>query len=101
MIRPPSNQKHYDEFWSEDEAFEQLPAEATAEARAAFGAKLTVAIETGDWSALRVAGASEPTKFIMRQIPGESFGKLADLQASGMGRSELVTGSAFGFHVVN
>jgi hypothetical protein len=91
MIRPLSNQKVYDEHWSGDEAFEQVPSDATPEQIADYNAKLTVATETGNWSGLRVAGSSEPTKFTVRPIPVAAYGKLADLQVSGAGRVEILT----------
>lgn len=100
MIRPPSIQKPYDEFWSEDEAFEQRPADppdnASAEAKAAhaaelaaYEAKLTAAVEHGHWHALRVAGGTEPTKFLVRPLPSDATGILFDMRDAGVGLNEL------------
>ena len=100
MIRPPSLQRTYNEHWSEDSSFEQAPVSpsegATDEERAAYVAAMAtyatraeVAWETGDWSGLRVAGAGEPTTFVMRPLSTEQFCKLADMRSAGLGENEL------------
>lgn len=98
MIRPPSNQKTYDEFWSRDPAFIQPPSAPTFAVdgdeladKAAREAHLQAlrdhqrlvrnARETGDWSAL-LAGAEQPTRFIMRPLPGTLFRVIVDLVMS-------------------
>jgi len=70
VTRPPSNQQHYDEFWSGDPAFVQ--GEGAEHER-----KIERARETGDWSELLIQG-STPTKFVMRQIPGEIKRRILD-----------------------
>jgi len=92
MIKPPSSQKQYDEFFSEDAAFRQLNEGASKEEIEEYNHARTVAWETGDWTAMRVQGAGEPTKFIVRPIPGEAFAKLADMATAGrIGDLELYT----------
>lgn len=100
MIRPPSNIRQYAEHWSEDPAFEQAPPvpaktatdderRVAEQALETYAAKLSVAWETGDWSALRVTGAGEPTTFLVKPLSSEVFGKLIDAQANGTGEHEL------------
>lgn len=102
MIRLPSSIKPYTEYWSEDPAFQQppqsLPEDASAESRAAYdlavaeyGAKLTAAIDTGDWSPLRASGGGEPTAFVVRVLTSEQLGKLSDKARSGTGDYEFLT----------
>lgn len=92
MIRPPSNQKTYDEFWSGDPAFVQPPAEPAEDADDATIKKYREAVDdhvrklkharaTGDWSAL-LAGADQPTRFVMRPLPGHLFRMITDLVTS-------------------
>lgn len=99
ISRPLSLIKPYTDHFSEDPAFVQAPVapgkDATDEERETYKAaleeystQLTVAIDTGNWSALRVQG-SEPTTFTMRPLPSDVFGKLADLKASGTGENEI------------
>lgn len=70
VTRPPSNQQHYDLFWSGDSALVQ--GEGPEHER-----KLELAHETGDWSSLLIQGQA-PTKFVMRQIPGDIKRRLLD-----------------------
>jgi hypothetical protein len=80
MIRPPSNQKPYDEFWSGDPAFVQPPEgddEATVARRKEHFEKVRRARQTGDWCDLLIAGMT-PTKFIMRPIRGDAMRWLHD-----------------------
>lgn len=76
MIRPPSQQHEYDLFWSGDDAITKPATDATDEERALFVHRLEVARDTGDWSQI-ISG--EPTRFRMRQVPGDVFRKLTDL----------------------
>ena len=71
MIRPPSNQSHYDEFWSGDPAFVQ-PANQEAVRRAR---------ETGDWRELLIDG-QVPTKFVLQPLKGHQHRWIADQAAS-------------------
>lgn len=75
MLRLPSNQREYDEYWSGDPAFHQ-PADSD-EARAEHAAKIKRARETGDWSPLLIDGET-PTKFVMRPIKGDQWRWLVD-----------------------
>lgn len=87
MLRLPSNQRDYDDYWSGDPAFIQpspLPDnptdEQTAEWKKAFeehAAKIKRARETGDWSPLLIEG-QQPTKFVMQQIRGDQWRYLVD-----------------------
>lgn len=89
MIRPPSLQRTYNEHWSQDAAFYQPAADATVEQVRDYLAKLEVAWDTGDWSALRVEGGGEPTTFVVRPLGVEQLGKLRDLRSAGMGDNEI------------
>lgn len=91
MIKPPSLFKPYTDCVSFDAAFVQLEPTATDEQKADYAARLQVAVDTGDWSGLRVAGAGEPTVFHLRVLTGDAFGKLADMQRAGVGDNELFT----------
>lgn len=87
MIRPPSNQKPYDEYWSGDPAFVQPPQKPTDESDEArrkyvadlaeHAAKLKRARQTGDWSPLLIEG-QQPTKFVMQPIRGAQWRWLVD-----------------------
>lgn len=82
QIRPPSNQQTYDAFWSGDPAFVQ--GEGKEHER-----KLELARETGDWSPVIVVGLV-PTKFVLRQIPGEIKRRILDrFNADQIGGYEL------------
>lgn len=72
MIRPPSNQTSYDEFWSGDPAFAQPPDQE----------KHKRARETGDYSAVLLEGAM-PTKFVMAPLKGSQHRWIADQVAAG------------------
>jgi hypothetical protein len=76
-LRPPSHQKHYDAFYSGDSAFEQPAAEATDAQKEAHARRVKIARETGNWAALLVPQGN-PTKFVMRPIPGTLFRTLVD-----------------------
>ncbi len=78
MIRPPSVQSTYDEFWPGDPAFVQLADDATDAQRKEHAKRIEVARDTGDWSGLRVEGGSEPTKFVMRQVDRVAWRTLQD-----------------------
>jgi hypothetical protein len=78
MIRPPSNQKPYDLFFSGDEAIVQLPANATDEQKATHARLLKTARETGDWRPVLVEGKA-PTKFVMKPMPGTVYRTLMDM----------------------
>ena len=75
MLRLPSNQKEYDEYWSGDPAFIQ-PADSD-DARIEHAAKIKRARETGDWSSLLIDG-QQPTKFVMQPIDGDQWRWLVD-----------------------
>lgn len=88
MLRLPSIQKEYDDYWSGDPAFVQPPKEpgkeASDEARAKWKeavaehlAKIKRARETGDWSSLLIEG-EQPTKFIMKPLKGQQLRFLID-----------------------
>ena len=80
-LSPPSVQRTYSEFWSRDPSFVQAPTEAedaelSSDAKAALAEhkrKIRIARETGDWSALRVAGSGEPTMFQVEPLPGNAW----------------------------
>lgn len=82
VTRPPSNQHTYDAFWSGDPAFVQ--GEGAEHQR-----KIERARETGDWSPLLIEGLA-PTKFVLRQVPGEIKRRILDrFAAEKIGGNEL------------
>lgn len=93
MIQPPSIIRRYDEFYSRDPAFVQRPVippdtadDAERKQRIAeieaYDKLLRTARETGDWTALRVDGAPQPSRFTMRPMPGHVYRALADLAST-------------------
>jgi hypothetical protein len=88
MIRLPSNIKPYLEYWSEDPAFRQRPTDGDA---TEYETKLSVAVETGNWSDLRLEGAGEPTAFTVRVLSSEQLGKISDMRKAGTGDYEFLT----------
>jgi hypothetical protein len=92
VFRSPSLQHRYDEFCSLDPAFLQapsLPKDASADVTAAVkkqredhAHQVEVARETGNWTAL-LAGDAQPTKFVLRPLPGEVHRRIVDLAMSG------------------
>ncbi len=77
MIRPPSVQKPYDEFYSGDPAFVQPPKDASEAALKDYAAKVKRARDTGDWSPLLIEGV-QPTRFVMQVIKGDQWRWLLD-----------------------
>lgn len=104
-IRTRSLQHEYDEFWTGDEAFQQPPKEpdvsreknppaweAHDKALAEWQRRVRVARETGNWEALRIDGAPDPTRFVLKPIPGNLFRKLVDDVTNGaIGGTEAMT----------
>jgi hypothetical protein len=100
LLRLPSNQKPYDAFYWRDPAFHQPPEppaddadEETKEAwRKAYSAhvdRMKAARETGQWPDVTIEG-KQPTKFVMRPIPGNTSRRLEDRLLSGsLGANEL------------
>lgn len=91
MIRPPSLQNRRDDYFSGDPAFTQLPEDATDEQKVERRRLVTVARETGDWSAFRIEG-QEPTQFVFKPLRGEVYRTLmdrvaADVIGAGIARS--------------
>lgn len=80
MLRPPSVQKQYDDYYPGDPAFAQLSDNASDEERAEYTAKWETATETGDFS--KLGNLADATKFVMRPIPGKSVLKIDDLRMS-------------------
>lgn len=76
MLRLPSNQNQYDDYWSGDPAFTQ-PDPDDPESVADHAAKVKRARETGDWSPLIKPG-QQPTKFIMRQLRSTQTNRIGD-----------------------
>lgn len=75
--RPPSYQRTYDTYYSGDPSFAQLADDATKEQAGEYVAKITVAHDTGDWSALLVPGGA-PTKFVLQQIDRNVWRAITD-----------------------
>jgi hypothetical protein len=76
MLRLPSNQREYDDYWSGDPAFHQ-PDKNDEAAVKEHAEKVRRARQTGDWSSLLIEGET-PTKFIMRPIKGHQWRWLID-----------------------
>ena len=87
-LRPPSLQKTYDEYSPYDPAFTQLAADATEDDRKAWFALVETARETGDWSTLLVPGGN-PTKFVLRPLPGDVYRALSDMWQLGRNDSQI------------
>lgn len=79
MLRLPSAQRTYDDYYSGDPAFAQMPAGATSEQATEWRRGWDTARKIGDFRPLLVAPDAQPTKFGMRLIPSESARKLGDL----------------------
>lgn len=88
MIRPPSLYKDVTDFFTGDSAIVQpppLPADDATEEQVAefkeavkqYFAAITSAKETGDWTAVVVAGQT-PTKFVMGQVDRNVWRALLD-----------------------
>src|SRR5262249_51474432 len=69
ILRSTSLLREYDDVFSGDPSFVQ-PGD-TPEAKKEHAAKVKRARETGDWSALQMTGAQQPTKFKLRPLPGD------------------------------
>jgi hypothetical protein len=82
VIRPPSNQKKYDAFYSLDPAIIQLPPDATDEQKADRERRIETARETGRWEDVLVPGET-PTIFGMRPLTGEQYGDLLSRLVAG------------------
>jgi hypothetical protein len=93
MLRAASQQRQYDEFYSGDPAFVQpppAPPEGAADDVVAahkahleeYTHKLEVARERSDWTEMLAGASDSPTKFVMRQLPGDVFRRLFDLLES-------------------
>jgi len=75
MIKGPSNQKTYAEYYSGDPAFRQLVENANAAETKQYVADIERARDTGDWSHLLIEGQI-PTTFHVRPMPGEAWREL-------------------------
>lgn len=80
MLRPPSIQKQYDDFYPYDPAFDQLADNASDEQQAEYRARWESATDTGDYS--KLGNVADATKFVMRPVPGKSVLKIDDLYSS-------------------
>jgi hypothetical protein len=91
MLRLPSVQDQYEDYWSGDPALVQPPQHPGEKASPEDIAKWESAIrehadkirrarQTGDWSDLIRPGET-PTKFVMRQVDGEQWRYLLDESA--------------------
>ncbi len=78
MIRPPSNIRQYDDFYSGDSAIVQIEADADEAAKTERARLITVARETGNWQPILVEGGN-PTKFTMTLIKGDAYRRLIDM----------------------
>ncbi len=81
MIRPPSNIRAYDDFYSGDPAIIQPEVDATPEQRAERDRLIRVARETGDWAPITVSG-QQPTKFVMLPSSGDAYRTMIDSMSS-------------------
>lgn len=81
-LRPPSNLREYDDFYSGDPAIVQLADGATDDEKKEHARRLEVARETGDWSPILVDG-QQPTKFVLKVLTGDVHRKLMDDYSGG------------------
>ena len=75
MIKPPSNQKPYEVFYTGDSAIISLPEEASDEQRKELARRIKRALQTGEWSDVIIPG-EQPTRFSMKPLSGELAGEL-------------------------
>ena len=78
MIRLPSAQRTYDDYYSGDPSFVQLPANATDDEQAEHLRKWKIARQTGDIAPM-LAGESKPTRFGLRLIQSDPLRLLHDM----------------------
>ncbi len=76
-LRPPSNLRAYDDFYTGDPAIVALPPNASDDEKKDRENRIRVARETGDWSGVIVEG-QRPTKFKMHIIGGDAYRTLMD-----------------------
>jgi hypothetical protein len=88
MIRPPSNAKQFDAFYSKDPAFVQLADDASEDDGKEHAQKWRTARQTGDYSALLIEG-QQPTKFTLRPLSVDAFASIIDMKRSGTGDNEV------------
>lgn len=81
MIKPPSNQKTYDAFYSGDPAIIQLPDEASDEQKKDRDDRIKRARETGLWDDV-IAGGEQPTVFTFKQLTAAQTGHLHDIMGN-------------------
>lgn len=81
-LRPPSNIRPYDDFFSGDPAIVQSPPDATKEQIADRAHRIQVARETGAWNEVVVDGR-EPTRFVMQPLRGNFYRTLMDEISAG------------------
>src|SRR5688572_26893296 len=84
-VRPPSNLKPYDDFWSGDSAFVQCET-TDSESLTEHARRIRQARQTGDWNDLIVPGRS-PTKFVMQPLKGEQIRWIRDRTEVGEDRA--------------
>jgi len=75
MIKPPSNQKTYDVFFTRDAAIVSLPDEASDTQKAEHGKAIERALETGEWGDVTIPG-EQPTRFVFKPLGCEIAGEL-------------------------
>lgn len=81
MIKPPSNQKTFDVFFSGDAAIVSLPDEADDKAKADHERALERALETGEWAEVTIPG-DQPTRFVFKPLGCELAGELYSMMAT-------------------
>lgn len=80
MLRPLSNQKKYDVFWSQDPDLIPLPGDATENQKAERARKIELALTAGPahWAEITTQGG-RLTAFTMRPLTSEQFGELLSM----------------------
>jgi hypothetical protein len=81
VLRPLSNQKKWDAFYSGDPAICPLPDEASEEQLEERNRLTKQALESGDWSLVDPQG--QATRFTFRQLKTDEFGTLKSMLADG------------------
>jgi hypothetical protein len=81
MLRPLSNQKTWDAFYSGDPAIAPLPDDASDEQKQERERLVKHALQSGDWS--QVDPRAEATRFSFRQLKADEFGELRSMLFNG------------------
>ncbi len=100
MIKPPSNVKTHEAFFSGDPAIVSLPPEASDEQRKELADRIDRARETGQWTDVLLANET-PTTFVFKPLPSSVTGDLISMLHEGTERRFTVLELAFRLAIVD